>query len=132
LLTGLKILVAEDNSLNQKIANFMLSKNGVQATTVSNGEEAIEALRNETYDLVLMDIQMPLMDGIEATQHIRNVMKNDVPIIALSASCFEDELKKCLESGMDAYIVKPIEIIKLQEIIATLIKENKIKSESTI
>lgn len=124
--------MAEDNSLNQKIANFMLSKNGVQAKTVSNGEEAIDALGKDTYDLVLMDIQMPLMDGIEATQHIRKVMKNNVPIIALSASCFEDELKKCLESGMDAYIVKPIDINKLQEIIATLTKENKIKSGSTL
>lgn len=128
----MKILVAEDNSLNQKIANFMLSKNGVQAKTVSNGEEAIDALGKDTYDLVLMDIQMPLMDGIEATQHIRKVMKNNVPIIALSASCFEDELKKCLESGMDAYIVKPIDINKLQDIIATLTKENKIKSGSTL
>ncbi|MBL7690332.1 MAG: response regulator [Flavipsychrobacter sp.] len=132
MLTGLRILLAEDNSLNQKIANFMLGKNGVEVVTVGNGIEAINELERNEYDLVLMDVQMPEMDGLEATEHIRKVMKSNIPIVALSASNFEDELKKCIDYGMNAYIVKPIDIVKLSDIIDTLSKENKIISRSTL
>ncbi len=132
MLTGLKILLAEDNSLNQKIANFMLAKNGVEVVTVGNGLEAINELEQNEYDLVLMDVQMPEMNGLEATEHIRKVMKSDIPIVALSASSFDDELKKCIASGMNAYIVKPIDIVKLSDIIHTLSKENKIITRSTL
>ncbi|MBE2290049.1 MAG: response regulator [Chitinophagaceae bacterium] len=132
MLTGLRILLAEDNSLNQKIANFMLAKNGVEVVTVGNGIEVINELEKNEYDLVLMDVQMPEMDGLEATEHIRKVMKNNIPIVALSASNFEDELKKCLAFGMNAYIVKPIDIVKLSDIIDTLSKENKINTRSTL
>lgn len=125
-------MLAEDNSLNQKIANFMLAKNGVEVVTVGNGIEVINELEKNEYDLVLMDVQMPEMDGLEATEHIRKVMKNNIPIVALSASNFEDELKKCLAFGMNAYIVKPIDIVKLSDIIDTLSKENKINTRSTL
>lgn len=125
-------MLAEDNSLNQKIANFMLAKNGVEVVTVGNGIEVINELEKNEYDLVLMDVQMPEMDGLEATEHIRKVMKNNIPIVALSASSFEDELKKCLAFGMNAYIVKPIDIVKLSDIIDTLSKENKINTRSTL
>lgn len=125
-------MLAEDNSLNQKIANFMLAKNGVEVVTVGNGIEVINELEKKEYDLVLMDVQMPEMDGLEATEHIRKVMKSNIPIVALSASSFEDELKKCLSFGMNAYIVKPIDIVKLSDIIDTLSKENKINTRSTL
>ncbi len=110
----------------------MLAKNGVEVVTVSNGIEVINELEKNEYDLVLMDVQMPEMDGLEATEHIRKVMKSNIPIVALSASSFEDELKKCLAFGMNAYIVKPIDIVKLSDIIDTLSKDNKINTRSTL
>ncbi len=106
----------------------MLQKNGVESVTVSNGLEAIKELEQNHYDLILMDIQMPQMDGIEATTYIREVMKNDTPIIALSASSFEDEHRKCMEVGMNACIVKPIDINKLRETISALPEKIKIIS----
>jgi CheY-like chemotaxis protein len=75
LLTGYKILVAEDNTLNQKIATIILNKQGAEVTSVMNGLEAIRELEHNTYDLVLMDLQMPEMDGFETTAYIRNVLK---------------------------------------------------------
>jgi len=128
LLSGYKILVAEDNSLNQKIATYLLSKNGADVTLVSDGEEAVKALSTNDFDLVLMDIQMPGMDGIQATEHIRNELKSTVPIIALSASSYDDEYKACMEAGMNGCIVKPIDIEKLASIIAQLNEEQTTKS----
>ncbi len=128
MLTGYKILVAEDNSLNQKIATYLLSKNGAQVVLVSDGEEAVKQLEANKFDLVLMDIQMPGMDGIQTTRHIRTELKSNIPIIALSASSYDDEYKECIEAGMNACIIKPIDIEKLSAIITTLNEEQKINS----
>lgn len=128
MLNGYKILVAEDNSLNQKIATYLLSKNGAQVVLVSDGEEAVKQLESNKFDLVLMDIQMPGMDGIQTTRHIRTELKSNIPIIALSASSYDDEYKECIEAGMNACIIKPIDIEKLSAIITTLNEEQKINS----
>lgn len=128
LLSGFKILVAEDNSLNQKIATYLLSKNGAEVVLVSDGDEAVKALNTNNFDLVLMDIQMPGMDGIQATQYIRNELKSNVPIIALSASSYDDEYKACMDAGMNGCIIKPIDVDKLAAIIAQLNEEQTTKS----
>lgn len=125
MLTGHRILVVEDNSLNQKIATYLLGKQGAEVATVDNGHEAVKQLETNAFDLVLMDIQMPGMDGIETTAYIRNNLKSNVPIIALSASSYDDEYKRCMEAGMNGCIIKPIDVSKLVEIISNLKEEQK-------
>lgn len=105
---GCKILLAEDNLMNQKLLSFMIKGLGLQLTACNNGREAVEVLKKEKYDLVLMDIEMPEMNGYEATRAIRSELKLNVPVIAATAHESEDEIKKCLESGMNDHLVKPI------------------------
>jgi CheY-like chemotaxis protein len=107
------ILVAEDNLINQKIILNFLRKFGYQAEIAVNGREAIQALSKKLYDLVLMDIQMPEMDGLQATAEIRNlsssVISHDIPIIALTAHAMKGYREKCEQAGMNDYITKPID-----------------------
>lgn len=107
-----RILVAEDNSVNQKLMARLLEKEGFRADLVANGKEAIRALSMIPYDLVFMDVQMPEMDGLEATRIIRdlnsNVLKHDVRIVATTAHARREDQKICLEAGMDDYLCKPI------------------------
>lgn len=127
MLSRFKILVAEDNPLNQKIAVFLLSKHGASVTTVLNGREAVREIENNgQYDLILMDLQMPEMDGFEATEYIRKTLKNSVPIVALSASSYEDEIKKCYDTGMNGCITKPIDADKLYETIRKITEDHNI------
>ena len=107
----LRILLAEDNTINLKLAEFLLKKKGWEVTAVCNGKAAIEAVENQIYDLVLMDIQMPEMDGIEAVQTIRSREKKTgrhIPIIALTAHAMNEDKVKCLQAGMDDYVSKPM------------------------
>ncbi|MEW6130021.1 MAG: response regulator [Acidobacteriota bacterium] len=112
----LRILLAEDNMVNQKVAIRMLERLGYRADAVSTGKEVIEALRRQPYDVVLMDVHMPEMDGLEATKQIREQwMKEQQPrIIALTADAMEDDKEVCLRAGMDDYINKPVKIDQLQ------------------
>jgi CheY-like chemotaxis protein len=125
LLTGINILVAEDNSLNQKIASYVLQKQGASVVFASNGREAIDYLNKGNFDIILMDIQMPVMDGYATARYIRTDLKNNIPIVACTASSFSDETRECLEAGMDACITKPFEMRSLCEMILNLIKERK-------
>ncbi len=112
-----KILVVEDNPINQRVAGALLEKAGFSFTLVESGYEALQRLENEPYDLVLMDCQMPGLDGYETTSLIRSanvaVIRNDMPIIAMTANALEGDREKCLEAGMDDYIAKPIELSQL-------------------
>ncbi|MDF1737344.1 MAG: response regulator [Minwuia sp.] len=106
----LKILLAEDNEINQMLALALLGKSGHQVTAVENGAEAEIAVRDNDYDLVLMDIHMPEVDGLEATRRIRSLDgdKLDIPIIALTANAMAEDKQMCLDAGMDDYLAKPI------------------------
>ncbi len=111
LPAGLKILVAEDNEINQKLALHILSGGGLQVEAVRNGLEVLKRLQETRFDLILMDVQMPEMDGLEATRKIREMEKQTgehLPIIAVTAFALKGDREKCLEAGMDSYVQKPI------------------------
>ena len=108
-LRPLRILLTEDIELNQKVALHMLSSYGYQADIANNGKEAVEVLKHQSYDLVLMDIQMPDLDGLEATKQIRATLNIHQPyIVAMTANAMQGDKEKCLAVGMDDYISKPI------------------------
>ncbi|MCJ7614996.1 MAG: response regulator, partial [Desulfobacterales bacterium] len=108
-LKGIRILVAEDNPTNQEIALAILESAGISVEIAKNGKEAVEAARRGHFDAVLMDIQMPEMDGYEATKIIREDSRfTSLPIIAMTAHAMKGDEEKCLEAGMDGYISKPI------------------------
>lgn len=111
----LRILVAEDNLVNQKVIQTMLGRLGYRADMVSDGRQAVEALQRQAYDVVMMDVQMPEMDGVEATRAIRrNIPAERQPyIIAMTANAFEDQRRTYLESGMNDYVSKPVQPDKL-------------------
>jgi len=103
-----KVLLAEDNHINQQVALGVLNKLGVQTDIASNGKQALDMLNKSNYDLVFMDMQMPVMDGITATREIRS-QNNSIPIIAMTANAMPEDREQCLEAGMNDYISKPIE-----------------------
>jgi two-component system sensor histidine kinase/response regulator len=108
---GMKVLLAEDNAVNRTLATRLLQKHGHTVVVVENGRQALEALERETVDLVLMDVQMPEMDGLEATEAIREKEKktgDHLPIIALTAHAMKGDREKCLAAGTDDYLTKPI------------------------
>lgn len=113
---SLEILLADDNPVNCKIAMIMLQKAGHKIDTVADGTAAIEAISRKKYDLVLMDVQMPGMDGLEATRRIRLSTKNEdkaLPIIAVTANAMKGDDQRCLDAGMDDYVTKPIDRARL-------------------
>lgn len=112
---GLRVLVAEDNQTNQKLISLFLENFGCEIEIVNNGLEVLNKLEDNEYDIILMDIQMPVMSGYEATEEIRNVYKNDVSIIALTADAMKEDKDKCLAYGMNDYLSKPISAEKLKE-----------------
>jgi signal transduction histidine kinase/DNA-binding response OmpR family regulator/HPt (histidine-containing phosphotransfer) domain-containing protein len=112
---SLRILLAEDNKINQQLVTMLLRKAGHQVDLAENGELAVEAVRNGEYDLVLMDVQMPILDGVQATKRIRAFppLKNGVPIIALTAHAMEGAKEEYLAAEMDDYLSKPIDTVAL-------------------
>lgn len=103
------ILLVEDNPINQKVALRILAQHGYEADTANNGEEAVEAFKKKHYDLVLMDIQMPIMDGIAATRSLRNLTGPNEPyIIAVTANVTEQDRRNCFDAGMNDFVTKPI------------------------
>ena len=114
-----RILLAEDNIANQQVAVGILKKLRLRADAVANGAEAVKALETIPYDLVLMDVQMPEMDGLEATRHIRNpqsaVRNHQIPIIAMTAHAMQGDRETCLTAGMSDYVPKPVSVQALVE-----------------
>jgi PAS domain S-box-containing protein len=137
--TSLRVLVAEDNLVNQLLVTRLLEKKGHRVVMTSNGREALEALEKESFDLVLMDVQMPEMDGLEATAALRQKekLKGDgihQHVVALTAHAMKGDRERCLAAGMDAYLVKPIQPLELNKLLedygAPRMKE-QIKIETT-
>ena len=118
----IRALVADDNPVNQKVAQSMLKKMGLQSDVVANGQEAVNALQMIPYDLVLMDCQMPEMDGFEATRSIRQegsrALNPQIPIIAMTASTMQGDREKCIQAGMSDFIAKPVQQRELAEMLA--------------
>lgn len=110
----LSILLAEDNKVNQLVALSMLKKIGYHADLASNGKEVLQALKRQTYDVILMDVQMPEMDGLEATKKIRKLWTDGPKIIAMTAYALAGDKERCLDAGMDDYISKPVTLEELE------------------
>ncbi len=132
-----RILLVEDNATNQEVALGILKKLGVEADVAENGEEAIEALQATRYDLVLMDVQMPVMDGFEATRRIRSgedspsssdlrpLTSGHLPIIAMTAHAMEGDRERCLDAGMNDYLSKPIDPQALADVLRRWVKREE-------
>lgn len=113
ILQGKRILVVEDNVINQMVVRHSVATLGGETDIACEGAEAIEKLKTADYDLVLMDIQMPVMDGYETTRFIRNQLKSNVPVIAMTAFAQRGEDEKCYEGGMNGYVSKPFTLESL-------------------
>ena len=122
-----RILLAEDNHINQKVATRLLEIHGHTVSVAQNGFEVLSALKKMSFDLILMDVQMPKMDGLEAAATIRSLEKGSgvhIPIIAMTAHAMQGDKEKCIKSGMDGYMSKPIDPKKLAQVIAQVINKS--------
>jgi signal transduction histidine kinase/DNA-binding response OmpR family regulator/ABC-type phosphate/phosphonate transport system substrate-binding protein/HPt (histidine-containing phosphotransfer) domain-containing protein len=132
-LKGFKILVAEDNHTNRQVAQAILGGAGIYVDLVVNGLEAVEAVQEQRYDAVLMDIQMPVMNGYVATQNIRSIAGcKTLPIVAMTAHAMKGDEEKCLEAGMDGYVAKPINQDRLFYTLWHLLRNRKRSSELVV
>jgi CheY-like chemotaxis protein len=121
----LRLLLAEDTPANQKLISAILKKRGHGVSIAGNGEEALRMLESQEFDLVLMDVQMPVLDGLQTTAAIREREKTvggRLPIVAMTAHAMQGDRERCLAAGMDAYIPKPINVAELIEVIETLVR----------
>ena len=115
-----QVLLVEDNAINQRVARRFLERLGCEVQVVGDGRQAIEAFERNTYTFILMDMQMPVMDGLEATRRIRELetgRSRRTPIVALTANAMMGTLERCLEAGMDDYLTKPLDISRLQDVL---------------
>ena len=119
LVKNMRLLVAEDNQMNQQLIKHLMNQWNLKCVIVNNGVEALDVLRNKKFSLILMDIQMPEMDGYSTTIAIRNELKLDTPVIAMTAHAMPGEKERCLSYGMNDYISKPIKNAELYEILAS-------------
>jgi CheY-like chemotaxis protein len=117
-----RVLVAEDNPVNQRVASFMLEKAGCRVTMAADGHEAVDLFGRHDFDVVLMDLQMPGLDGIEAFRQIRAFDKargRRTPVVALTAHAMAEDRDRCLAEGMDGYLAKPL---KLAQLVAEIVR----------
>lgn len=122
---GTKILIVEDNLINQMLVRKVLGKQGFETDSAENGKAALDKIDQSHYDLILMDLQMPEMDGYEATRRIReSSVRRQVPIVAMSAHTFKDEYERCIAAGMDGFVSKPFDTIKLFDTIFGILKKD--------
>jgi signal transduction histidine kinase/DNA-binding response OmpR family regulator len=125
-MPGYKILAAEDNKMNQLLLQYIFKQWNVNYTLAQNGAEAIEILKNEQFNLLLLDIQMPVMDGYTTAKWIRNELKSDIPIIAMTAFVLQAEKDKCFASGMNEYLPKPLNETKLKQLLVKYLAADSI------
>jgi CheY-like chemotaxis protein len=118
-ITGARILLVEDNDVNQLVASKILGNAGFQVTIASDGQEAVDKIQANEYDLVLMDVQMPIMDGLTATKVIRDQGFKDLPIVAMTAHAMSNDRQLSLDAGMNDHVNKPINVTELFQ---TLVK----------
>ena len=120
-LSGKRVLLVEDNELNREIAQMLLEDEKMIVTTAENGKEAVDIVSKSVpgrFDFIFMDIMMPVMDGLEATRQIRTLNRKDtkeIPIIAMTANAFQDDIRECIDAGMNAHIAKPIDSKKIED-----------------
>jgi CheY-like chemotaxis protein len=120
----LQVLLAEDNPINQRLMTKMLEKMGHHVTLVENGKAVVDRAERDRFDLVLMDVQMPELDGLEATRQIRQREQTSgfhLPIVALTAHAMKGDRERCLESGMDGYLAKPVRWSELRAVIGQVV-----------
>ena len=123
----LRILVAEDDMLASHLIREMLNWHGLEMEPARTGQEAMELWESGSYDMILMDLQMPRLDGISATRMIRKKEQErggHIPIVAMTANTFEEDRERCIAAGMDAYLTKPLDMKKGLEVIMGLLKKN--------
>ncbi|HTI92147.1 MAG TPA: ATP-binding protein [Puia sp.] len=131
-LAGKRFLVAEDNEVNQQLVDHVLKRGGGTVQLVGNGEEALQYLRQgESYDLIIMDLQMPVMDGYEATRSIRQDLELTIPIIAMTATALVGEQLRCFDAGMNDYMTKPFEFTELYKRILALLENTPVIRSQT-
>jgi CheY-like chemotaxis protein len=118
------VLLAEDNPVNRKVAARMLENAGHQVVCANDGREALDAIAKERFDIVLMDLQMPHMDGFEATSEIRKLdaaLRMRTPVVALTANAMKGDRERCLNAGMDGYVSKPLRASELLAVMAEVV-----------
>ena len=129
---NIRLMLVEDNMINQTVAKEILSKAGIQPDIMNNGQEAVDAVAKKKYDIVLMDIQMPVLNGFQATEAIRKQYSSDtLPIIAMTASAMKGDREACLESGMNDYVAKPIKQDDLFSVLQKWIPGTKVEKHET-
>ncbi len=132
ILKGKRILLVEDNETNRLLANTILSQFGAEVVEAENGSEAIKKFQKSTFNLILMDVMMPVKDGLETTRYIRSHIDSSIPIIALTANAMKKEEERCIKAGMNDFISKPFDENRMVQLVAQWLgKEVKISSYST-
>ncbi|HMI65224.1 MAG TPA: response regulator, partial [Cyclobacteriaceae bacterium] len=126
----LRILIAEDNAVNQKLTERVLHKLGYKPEMADNGQEALNATIQKSVDLILMDVQMPEMDGLEATRQIRRRGGDQPVIIAMTANAMQGDREECMQAGMDDYISKPVKMEILVSLLETWALKVKVKRQN--
>ena len=129
LLAGTRVLIAEDNYVNQILIEHVLASVGIKPCIVNNGKEAITKLKEkQQFDVILMDLQMPILDGYKTTDYIRNKLKINTPIVAMTATAMKGEFEKCIEAGMTDYMSKPFEFIDLYKKLCKVLNKKIMQS----
>lgn len=122
----MRILLVEDDRSLSRAVSTILQKNNYSVDCVENGQTALDYLEKDIYDAVIMDIMMPVMDGLEAARQIRTLNRKDtkeIPIIAMTANAFQDDIRDCIDAGMNAHIAKPIDSKKIEDTLLLVLKQ---------
>jgi CheY-like chemotaxis protein/anti-sigma regulatory factor (Ser/Thr protein kinase) len=130
IIKNKKIIIADDNQMNRKLAGIILKSYGAITTEAENGEQVIKRISRGNYDLIIMDIEMPVMNGVDATLVIRNKLNLSIPIIALTAFAFEEDKQRFIAAGMNGYLSKPFKEIELAAMISKFLLESIVSRES--